>query len=161
MAVAVKIPRALCEQMRLDVVRPHPFALERVGFAFGRPAASASLVLLYEYESVPDDDYVNDGMAGATFGAAAIRRVRQRILDRGDSAFHVHMHEHRGRPWFSRLDRSSLAQVVGSFRSMARKVPHGAILLSDDSIAALTWPEGATPEAARVSVIGYPLQVFQ
>ncbi len=162
MTTRIKLPIELCRAMRVDLARSHPFAAERVGFAYGRPTIGGSgrLVLLYAYEPVADDDYVDDRLAGATYGTRAIRGARQRILARKDAAFHVHAHDHSGRPWFSAVDRASLNQVVPSFLSIARDIVHGALLLSDDSIAALVWTGGKKPEIASVTVVAYPMQVI-
>lgn len=166
MKLCLRLTRALYESARADLRRPHPFAAERVGFLFGKAArAGADRVVLtmHAYVALLNDEYVDDRSAGAVFSSGALRRMRQRVLDTGESAFHVHEHPHIGRPAFSTIDIRSLAELVPSFGVLVPEAPHGALLLSDDAAAGMAWsrdiPSPFVTEA--ISVVGYPMQVWR
>ena len=159
--VGIKMTRELYERLRKDLLRPHDFAGERVGFLFGRRAAATvgKFVILVDYEPVDDDAYVEDWGVGARINSAAIRRAMQRALNSEECVFHVHLHAHRGRPGFSSVDLHDLDKLVPSFGHVAPEGAHGAIVLSLDCGAALVWPQvSSSPVAASyVHVVGYPL----
>ena len=94
------------QQVRLDLARPHACAAERVGFISIRAAlARDDLILFAEgYHPVADQDYVNDPTVGAMMGQEAIRKALNVALLQPVGMFHVHLHEHVGRPCFSRVD---------------------------------------------------------
>lgn len=158
MKLRIRMSEALEERVRSDLRRSHGHALERVGFLFGRSAAGPSderVLALSGYLHLEEDEYIDDSRAGAVYSAGAIRRVRQRVLDTGESAFHVHAHELPGAPAFSDIDLRSLREVVPSICVLAPSVPHGALLMSDDAMIGLTWCGTAGPLAVEsVSVIG-------
>src|SRR4051812_1604321 len=99
-----RITTDLLAALRADLRRPHAFAAERVAFVFGRQALTPSgpLVILVSFLPVDDNDYEDDASVGARIGAAAINKGLRRAAALQVAAFHVHAHEHRGRPWFSR-----------------------------------------------------------
>lgn len=166
MNLFIRLTRALHDEIRTDLRRPHAFALERIGFVFGRPSSGGDervVLAISTYCALDDDEYLDDPSAGAVYSAGAIRRMRQRVLDAGESAFHVHEHHHLGRPRFSSVDEASLSQVVPSFSALSPTVPHGAIVFSDDHASAYVWWPGATSAAPveAVSVVGFPLEVWR
>ena len=78
MRIRFKITQALLGAAKHDLLRPHPFAAERVGFLSCRVGATDSdglIVLAHAYHAVEDADYVDDPTAGATMGPDAIRKV--------------------------------------------------------------------------------------
>jgi hypothetical protein len=165
MTSQLRIPRVLYERARQDLHRSHSFAFERVGFMYGRAAAAmkTNLVLMSDYEPIDDDSYLKDRLVGARINGAAIRHAMQRALDTGESVFHVHVHDHRGEPRFSHIDKQELDRLVPSFGHVAPSIPHGALLLSSDRGVARVWPPaGASPEyAEQVSVVGYPISMWR
>jgi len=165
MKVRVRIPRELYARVRDDLARRHEFAYERVGFLsarLGNIAGDRPLVLLTDYHPVPDDQYVDDPSSGARINSVAIREAMQRVLDTGTGVFHVHCHEHRGRPGFSWMDLEETPRVVSGLRVAGPAQVHGMLLLSNDHCIAHVWMPGSDEPvvAASVSVVGYPLELF-
>ena len=134
--------------VRRDLVRPHPFAAERVGFISIRVASARhGLVLLAEgYHPVADDDYVDDPTVGAMMGQEAIRKALNVALLQPVGMIHVHMHEHRGRPSFSKIDRREQIKFVPDFFKVNPRMPHGAIVLSHDRAIGRIWLDPETIE---------------
>jgi hypothetical protein len=165
MTVQVRLLKALLDQMRSDLARPHPFAFERVGFVrarLGNRDGDPLLVLLTEYVPVPDADYIPDKTCGARINGVAIRRAMQQVLTDGQGTFHVHMHHRPGKPALSRTDVADLPRIVSSFHAVGAQAAHGILLLSPDQCRA--WVQvpnqNALTEAARISIIGFPLEFF-
>lgn len=165
MKTAFRITTGLLGKIRHDLRRPHPFAAERVGFISARPAAAGSTVSIIaaDYHPVADDDYEKDRRVGAMIGPAAIRKALQ-VAYRGNvSMFHVHMHEHAGAPWFSRVDLTEYPKFVPDFFNVQAGLPHGAILLSHDEITGLLWAaKGRQPQLLDEAIeVGAPLRIFR
>lgn len=164
MRVAFKITRSLLGRAFDDLRRSHPFAAERVGFFSCRVGAlkpSGWVVLAHDFHSVADDDYLRDRTVGAMMGPAAIRKAMQFTLSNEVCMFHVHIHEHRGQPWFSGTDLRETAQFVPDFWHVRPHLVHGAVVLSLDSAAALCWhPQYSKPfRFSDFSVVGTPMSV--
>lgn len=162
MSVHFKITRPLLETIRRDLLRPHDHAGERVGFISCRVGALATgelLVLSYQYHPVEDDDYVRDYTVGAMMGPAAIRKAMQRALSERVGVFHIHLHDHSGRPRFSGTDLTESAKFVPDFWNVRPEMPHGAIVLSRDAMTGLCWHPTSRRRVpiAEFHVIGAPL----
>lgn len=162
--VQMRVPRLVAERTRADLLRPHPFAAERVGFAFARCGTAdpdSLVVLLVDYHPVPDGDYVRDERSGARIGSKAIRAAMQAVLAGPDSLFHVHLHEGKGQPELGKMDRRELPRLVSSLRAVGPNQPHGLILLSEDCWAAWVWlPGGPDPVFVdRITIVGYPIEL--
>ena len=74
MNARLKLTGRLHDIIVKDLMRPHPFALERVGFVFGRIGSGldgTSVVLLTHYHAVADDQYIDDPKVGARIGPEA------------------------------------------------------------------------------------------
>jgi hypothetical protein len=86
----------------------------------------------------------------------------QRVLDTGDTAFHIHIHAHRGRPGFSLMDREEIPKIVSSLRNANPALPHGMFLLSRDQATARVLMPGASEliNADRISIVGYPMTLI-
>ena len=142
--IRIKLPVRLVEETRAHLVKPHPFAAERVGFISARPASIADGVLLaaHSYIPVADDDYVDRPGYGAYIGGAAIRKAMQFSFNNNASVFHVHVHDHRGVPRFSDIDLAEYPKFVPDFWKVQPALPHGALLLSRDRAIALVWYPG-------------------
>ena len=163
--VRVRIPRALYGRAKKDLARRHEFAYERVGFLsakLGNATFDEPLVLFTDYYPVPDDHYIDDPRSGARINSDAIRDAMQRVLDTGDGLFHVHCHEHRGKPGFSSMDLDETPRIVSSLKVAGPRQAHGMLLLSNDYCIAHVWlPQSTEPLVAdRVSVVGYPLEIL-
>lgn len=165
MKTAFRITTGLIGKIRQDLQRPHAFALERVGFISARPAVAGETLSIAatDYHPVADEDYEESRRVGAMIGPAAIRKSLQ-IAYRGNvSMFHVHMHEHAGAPWFSRVDLTEYPKFVPDFFNVQPGLPHGAILLSHDEITGLLWPaKGHQPHQLDEAIeVGAPLRIFR
>src|SRR5881396_2701883 len=114
MRVFFKITDILFRDICSDLRRPHPVAGERVGFILCRSATRPGLLLVLaaSYLAVDDADYVDLPPAVATIGSSAIRKALQAAYTDGWSIFHVHVHEHRGIPGFSGIDRREMARLI-------------------------------------------------
>jgi hypothetical protein len=162
MIVRFKMLAALAASIRADLLRPHPFAAERVGFISCRAGRTHNglVILASDYQPVEDADYEYDPSVGAMMGSAAIRKALQRAYSEGTSMFHVHMHDHYGRAGFSRVDSRESARFVPDSFNVRPELPHGALVLSRDSGYGLCWPSrGRKPVAIREFVfVGWPIQ---
>jgi hypothetical protein len=145
MTTLFRAPANLLRDVRADLQRPHRFAAERVGFLLcraGQLGSDGLVVLAADYHAVEDDDYLDDPRVGAMMGPAAIRKAMQRAYHGGAQdigLFHVHMHEHRGLPGFSRVDLTEYMKFVPDFFNAVPLMPHGAIVLSHDLAIGLCW----------------------
>ena len=166
--IIFRAPSDLWETVRRDLERPHPFAAERVGFLVCRAAKLAGeglAILATAFDSVADEDYLDDPSVGAMMGPTAIRKALQRAYNNGAedlSIFHVHMHEHRGLPGFSPIDVRENKKFVPDFFNVAPVMPHGAIVLSRNQAAGLCWyAQHAVPVPIdRFASVGAPLRMW-
>lgn len=162
MKIIFKITSALLFSVREDLARQHEFAAERVGFLACRVAAlkDGLVVLAQTYHEVADEDYLDDPSVGAMMGPSAIRKALQMAFNDRVSMFHVHIHDHHGRPWFSRIDLAENAKFVPDFWNVRPEIPHGALVLSLDSAAGLCWTPGAKKPTRimEFTVVGAPMQ---
>jgi hypothetical protein len=141
MKVVFKDTAEFRHAVKADLRRRHPFAAERVGFVSVRAMSSdRMLVLLAEgYHPVSDRDYVNDPRVGAMLGQEALRKALEIALLQPVGMFHIHAHQHRGRPGFSRIDLREQVKFVPDFFKLRPEMPHGAIVLSEDRAAGRVW----------------------
>ena len=124
------------------LTRPHVFAHERIGFvtaAIGNNDGGPVLMLVRQYTPVSDQHYIDDRYSGARIDSTAIRTALQRVLETQEATFHVHMHEHAGRPSFGKMDNDEIPRLIASFRAVAGSKPHGMLVLSLDSASATVW----------------------
>ncbi len=164
MNVKVRLGRSLLEDLRVDLSRLHPFAAERIGFLYGRLVdAGGPLILMTDYEPVDDIHYIDDPRSGARIDSQAIRVAMQGVLDRGQGAFHLHMHHWHGRPVMSRMDAAEIPGLVTGLRRVGPTHANGMVLLHDVEVAAWVWLPGSenAVEAESVSVVGFPFQIFR
>ena len=165
MNIKLRMTSAFWDALQADLRRPHPFAAERVSFAFGRRAATPTgdVIVLSTFAPVQDDDYEDDPHVGARIGAEAIHKgLKQAALQRA-AAFHTHLHEHDGIPWFSRTDLRELPPVMDPFQHIVREQPRGLLLLSDDDCIGLVWhPSSSRPRAiSDVTIVGAPMRLLR
>ncbi len=166
MKIHFKITTTLLENVRADLERRHSFAAERVGFIGCKIAglqANGLLILAQSFHSVQDDDYLRNSHVGAMMGPSAIREALEVAYREPLAMFHVHMHDHSGEPWFSRIDLPDASNFVPDFWHVRPDLPHGAIVLSCDSMAGLCWIPGLK-KPVRISefkVVGGPMQFMR
>ena len=161
--VELRLSRPLLDQILQDLRRPHQFAAERVGFAWGvfeDDADSKNLILMNGYEPVEEPHYIDDPTVGVRISGDAIRWAMQLALDKSPErtcVFHVHLHDFKGKPRPSRIDCAEIPPVVRSIARLAPDVPHGFIILSVNSISAWMLPPGSDKLVeASCFVCGWP-----
>jgi len=150
MKLTIKILRPILEEVRRDLIRPHPFAHERVGFLLAGASETAKglLFMISGYQSVADDDYEHNDTVGAQIGSNAMRKAVQAAYRPQRALLHVHTHGGSGRPGFSSVDLRSSRAFVPGFSHPIPKMPHGLLVLSNDSAYGLCWlGSDATPIA--------------
>jgi len=168
MKVHIKLTGALHTEIMRDLMRPHPFAAERVGFVFGRLGSLSDggrLVLLTRYHSIPDEQYVEDETVGARIGSEAMTWAMQAVYHgrpTREGIFHIHLHGHKGETGMSATDTREIPRLMPGFQSVGREAGHGIIILSLDHGSCWLWtPGSAEPvQASCMSVIGAPIGVF-
>ena len=166
MSITLRIPRDIHGALLDDLRSPHPFAAERVAFChvtFGNRGHEHSLVLVTDFWSVPDDQFIDDPESGARINGTAIRFAMQSILDHGRGVLHVHFHDWPGSPIYSKMDRTEIPRLVHSFRPVNPDVPHGMLVLSPDSArASIALPRCEVLETARqISIVGWPTRIIK
>jgi len=143
MRVNFKITQSLLADVRADLVRPHAFAHERVGFiSAGLSSTGSDLVVIARgYRAVRDEDYLNDRTVGAMMGREAIRKGLEWAMQAGHAIFHVHTHGGQGIPGFSGVDIRENQKFVPDFFKVAPQCAHGALVLSNNAARGQIWIE--------------------
>lgn len=163
MNAEMRFPEALFTELHADLSRPHAFASERVSFLSCCPARLPGCSLLFVGQAlhpVDDDDYEEDGSAGAVLGPNAVRKALQYAYSTRVSIFTVHRHEHRGQPQLSRVDMETSERLVTDLWNARPDRPHGAVVLSQDSAFGLLWCYGSRRLVAiqRFAIVGWPIR---
>lgn len=165
MRIHFKIPQDLYRSIHKDLARPHDFSEERLGFILCRPtqAITGTVIVAQDYLVTRDEWYIRDPRFGCVFNTDAMRAAMQAALTHNASIFHVHAHQHRGVPWFSRADLRESAEFVPNFWHVRPALPHGTLVFSTDRIAGLCWYPGQQipQKIQKCSVVGSPLQITQ
>lgn len=166
MMALFKITGPMLDAVRRDLLRAHEFAAERVGFLscrVGKLMPSGVVILAHGYHPVADEDYVDDATVGAMMGPAAIRKALQLAYSQQLAMFHVHMHDHSGTPGPSRTDWRETAKFVPDFWNVRPEMPHGAVIVSRDSLSARCWyPGNREPFGiTKIAVVGPRLLFFK
>ena len=145
----------LLAEIRRDLSRRHSFAFERVGFVFCEFVPSELALLPRSFASVRDEDYLRDEFAAACINVNPIRSAIRHALKHAQGVFHIHAHEHRGHPDFSRTDLTMLAEIAPALRAASPETPHGGFLLSEDRfLARAEMPDGRLMTARAMKLIG-------
>jgi hypothetical protein len=164
MKIHIKITNELLASVRTDLRRPHTFAHERVGFLKAGASMAGETLLLFAiaYQAVADEDYERDPRVGAKIGGNAMRKGLQFAYKSRSTLIHVHTHGGRGRPEFSGVDLKSGAEFVPGFFHAIPRMPHGMLVLSNDSATAKIWLDEADhgAYASGFTAIGAPLAKF-
>jgi hypothetical protein len=161
MRAIFKIQRALLTSIHADLSRPHKFAAERVGFIackVGSLPGDGLGVFAQSYLPVYDDHYEDDASVGAMLNGGAFREALQYSYRHQTGMFHVHRHEHRGCPRFSEVDLAESGKFIPDFWKVQSQIPHGALVLSHDSMHGRCWVPGNRVPSKFVEyvVVGFP-----
>jgi len=165
MKARIKIPGAMLDGVHRDLHRPHPFAFERVGFmtaGVAQAGADRLLLLARDYQPVADEDYLPDRGVGAKIGSDAMRKAAQLVYQGRSALLHIHSHGGIGRPEFSGIDLRSGAEFVPGFFHSVPRMPHGILVLSQDSATGLLWfgPDQSGDYVADFVRVGAPYRKF-
>ncbi len=141
MKATIRIQSEKLRAIRTDLSRPHPHAWERVGFmvAAATSAADQLLLVVRDYQSVADADYVMSAGVGAEIGPEAFRKSLQLAYRPKSALIHVHTHHGLGKPCFSDVDLESGSVFVPSFFTTIPNMPQAMIVLSNNDAAGLLW----------------------
>ena len=161
--IIIRIPAQLQVEMLADLQREHVFAGERVGFLHARSKwlnSETVLIIATSFQSVSDEDYIEDASVGAKIGSNAIRAAMQLALDNNTGCFHVHLHDHAGAPTPSHTDQNGLPGVVESLSNVAAGQATGYLILSKDGFySAVNLPTYSGLQSADlITVVGFPMQ---
>jgi hypothetical protein len=165
MTILFRATEAFMVSVRRDLMRPHAFAHERIGFITTRAAAGKDhLVMLAEdYHPVAEQDYVRDPSVGARIAQEALRKALNLALLDPVGVVHVHMHLlPSDRLWFSRIDLTEMQNFMPDFFKVGPKMPHGAIVLSPRSAAGLAWTApGAAQPIREFNFVGSQMKLIR
>jgi len=164
MNIVFRSTQGFMDRVRSDLMRPHPFAHERVGFIAVRAAQGLDHLVLFaeDYHPVADADYLRDDQVGAMMSQEALRKALELALFKPVGIFHVHMHTLGPRLWFSGVDLREQRKYVPDFFNIRRSMPHGAIVLSPQSAAGRTWvsADQITP-INEFNIVGQRMQIIR
>jgi hypothetical protein len=158
-----KIGDSLLGEIKRDLLRPHPFAYERVGFLACRTARlepQGWLLLGARYYPIADADYLPDDSVGALIGSDAIRKALQIAYNEPLSMAHFHLHRHHGMTGFSPTDKRETAKMIPDFWKVRPNHPHAAVILSLDSLCGILWEPGSREQLpiTDFTVVGAPMK---
>lgn len=161
--IIFRIPQELQSEIEQDLQRPHSHAGERVGFLFTKSKwinQNAILIVAISYQRVADEHYIEDSSVGAKIDSEAIRSAMQTMFNMKCGCFHVHLHDHHGKPSPSLTDKVGLPGVVESLFNISGSEPTGILILSrDDFFTAIKLPGYKKLHPAQlVSVVGFPMR---
>lgn len=137
--IKIIIEKELLLPMLSDLGRSHHFAYERVGFVYCDFNAKEKTLTARAFVPVADEDYLRDRYVGACIGTRPIRNAICAALSGSAAVFHVHIHDHFGLPFFSRVDEKFYEELVPALRAVNPQVPHGAFVFSKDGFRARLW----------------------
>lgn len=141
MNIHLKLPQELHDEITTHLRKPHPVALERVGFVTcaGGDTPDGMVLLGRSFHPVRDKDYEADEFVGARISARAIQSVLALAYGAPHAMLFVHEHEHWGRPRPSRVDLSCWRELIPNFWHVRPDLPHGGLIFSHDSAMGLIW----------------------
>jgi hypothetical protein len=87
----------------------------------------------------------------------------QMALTENAAVFHVHLHDHMGRPRMSLVDSEEMQQLMPCFVNLCPNRMHGALVLSANRAYARTWGTALEPEGvdvARITSVGNTIKVL-
>lgn len=130
---------SILRRMRADLVLPPLVGEERLGVAIARYASAynQTVIIIVEYQELPREAYVDRLGAPVSFDTRWLMRAAEAAAKRNAGVFLAHLHDHRGKPWFSPVDMRTNRQVIRPLALIDQSLPTGALLLSRDNAAAL------------------------
>src|ERR1017187_2777235 len=156
----IKIPRGLYEQAKADLLRPHEFAWERVGFfsTLYSKTKSRTIVHCVAYHPVQDGHYIEDSSVGVRIGPLAITESMARSLNNSVGQIHIHWHGGSGLPHPSTTDSNELPPVQQSLCNANVNEVHGWMILGNhDAWVSVFLPgEKAPAVECPVTIVGFP-----
>jgi hypothetical protein len=160
--IHLKLPQQLHDEITQHLRKPHPVALERVGFVacVGGVAPGGMVLLGRSFHPVRDKDYEADDMVGARIGARAIQSALALAYGTSQSMLFVHEHAHDGKPNPSRIDLNCWRELIPNFWHVQPELPHGGLILSHDNAMGLVWvPHQATVfPISKFTIVGRRLR---
>jgi hypothetical protein len=132
----------------------------------GLLADESTLIILTRYQSIPDDQYVEDPSVGARIGNKALTWAMQALYfgrTTSEGIFHIHMHQHKDETRMSWIDSRDTPKLIPGFQSVSNEAAHGIIILSLNHGSGWVWlPARKEPFTAdTMSVIGAPVSIFE
>jgi len=139
--IHLKLPQQLYDEITKHLRKPHPVALERVGFVAcaGGEAPDGTVLLARSFHPVRDEDYEADELVGARISSRAIQSALALSYGAPQSMLFVHEHGHRGSPRPSRVDLICWRELLPNFWHVRPELPHGGLILSHDNAMGLIW----------------------
>jgi len=125
--------------MRADLLRAPIMGGERLGVALSRYASryTQDTMVLVQYIGLPLTAYSASGSAPISFETRWLMKMAQDAARKNAGIFLVHLHEHRGKPWFSPIDMETNRTIVQPLALIDQTSPTGALVLSLDDAAAV------------------------
>jgi len=124
---------------RADLTLPPVSGMERLGLSFARYASTynTTTIVATEYIPLPENAYVAGHHAPVSFDSRWLMQQSATAAQQHAGIFLVHLHEHRGKPWFSPIDMRTNRDIIRPIALIEQTLPTGALLLSIDSAAGL------------------------
>jgi molybdopterin/thiamine biosynthesis adenylyltransferase len=163
--VTIRIPEKLYDNIYADLLRPHKFASERVGFTFSKTKILENgeiIICMNEYTPIDDGNYIMAPSVGAKFNSLAITNAIGYGRKHKKGIFHTHLHELSKRdPEFSFTDLEHLPPIVESANRIVKEEIHGLFLLSQTTLSALVWIPGEEGyrKVDQISIVGATLKL--
>lgn len=162
--IIFKITDDLLKNIRTDLARRHPYAVERVGFLLVRQVRLVKLILLLavSYHPIPDEQYIDDSNSGARIDSQAIRGAMQLALDTREGIFHIHQHVGSNIPRFSLMDREETPPIIASLQNVSPESTHGMIVINDKNITGLAQMpnDDFLVPINKIVVVGFPIKII-
>lgn len=161
LGVNFRIPKKLKEIIFTDLSRSHNHAYERVGFVLTKThwIGNRAIILAYDYKAVVDEDYIRDDNVGARINSKAIKNALEIAYFENCGIFHVHSHNHFGKPTESQSDVEGIRPMMKSISIINKKQLFGYVILSQNSALCnvKSLDDKSFLEASLYSEVGYPM----
>src|ERR1700688_750062 len=152
----LKITSPMAAKIRADLRKAIalPGVDERLAIVYARFASEVTqtVVVAAYYAMLPDNAYVA-GPDAANFDVRWLMQMAQGADRRNCGLLLTHLHEHKGRPWFSPADLWTVREVLYSLYRASPRFPQGALLFSSDAAVALIASAGGFVAVRDVSIV--------
>jgi len=129
----------LFDEITQDLIRPHSFAFERVGYVLGE--IKNGVLVLNEWMKFEDFFYEQNDEVGARIGGEGMTYLVKKVFSSRKHFFHTHLHDFQDIPTFSDVDMRSLLEVTPSLFDFSGLGPHGALLIGRGASRLIWWDE--------------------